>query len=116
MVLALALHREFALADAAAAADRADPARRDPGARRAGRYAAALESELWALHEAGISALRSHCENHRLSRAHGALAREHGAVTAQLLEDPLTGLPNRRALDLRLAEATSEATSRARSR
>ncbi len=74
-----------------------------------GRYAAALEGELWALHEAGISALRSHCENHRLSRAHGALTREHGAVTAQLLEDPLTGLPNRRALDLRLAEATSEA-------
>jgi diguanylate cyclase (GGDEF)-like protein len=60
------------------------------------------------LHEAGISALRSHCANHRLSREHGALAREHGAVTAQLLEDPLTGLPNRRALDLRLAEATSE--------
>ena len=108
VVLALALHREIALVDAA----RPGPtgAAAAPAARDAlGRYAAALESELWTLHEAGISALRSHCENHRLSRAHGALAREHGAVTAQLLEDPLTGLPNRRALDLRLVEATSEA-------
>ena len=108
-VLALALHREAALVDAARQRG-ADPAATGPGTGAAlGRYAAALESELWALHEAGISALRSHCENHRLSRAHGALTREHGAVTAQLLEDPLTGLPNRRALDLRLVEATGEA-------
>ncbi len=108
VALTLALHREFALADAAVQ-HAADPTGPRPGGDALGRYAAALEAELWALHEAGISALRSHCENHRLSREHGALAREHGAVTAQLLEDPLTGLPNRRALDLRLAEATSEA-------
>jgi diguanylate cyclase (GGDEF)-like protein len=107
-VLALALHREFALVDADArrAAEQAGSAADGDDALQ--RYAAALEGELWAQHEAGISALRSHCENHRLSRAHGALAREHGAVTAQLLQDPLTGLPNRRALDLRLAEAISE--------
>jgi diguanylate cyclase (GGDEF)-like protein len=105
VVLALALHREIASVDAAR------PGVGAPAARGGalGRYAAALEGELWALHEAGISALRSHCENHRLTRAHGALTREHGAVTAQLLEDPLTGLPNRRALDLRLVEATGEA-------
>jgi len=107
VALTLALHREFALADGAVQ-HAADPTGPRPGGDALGRYAAALEAELWALHEAGISALRSHCVNHRLSREHGALAREHGAVTAQLLEDPLTGLPNRRALDLRLAEATSE--------
>ena len=109
VALRLALHREFALADAAVrrAAEPAGPAAR--GADALGRYTTALEGELWALREAGISALRSHCENHRLTRAHGALAREHGAVTAQLLEDPLTGLPNRRALDLRMAEATTQA-------
>jgi diguanylate cyclase (GGDEF)-like protein len=106
-VLALALHREAALVDAARQRGAA-PAATGTAGGALGRYAAALESELWALHEAGISALRSHCENHRLSRAHGALTREHGAVTAQLLEDPLTGLPNRRALDLRLVEATGE--------
>jgi diguanylate cyclase (GGDEF)-like protein len=108
VALTLALHREFALADGAVQ-HAADPTGPRPGGDALGRYGAALEAELWALHEAGISALRSHCENHRLSREHGALTREHGAVTAQLLEDPLTGLPNRRALDLRLAEATSEA-------
>ncbi len=110
VVLALALHREFARADAATRRTAQIPAQRDPGHDALARYAGALESELAAQHEARISALRSHCENHRLSRAHGVLAREHGAVSAQLLLDPLTGLLNRRALDLRLAEATSESS------
>jgi diguanylate cyclase (GGDEF)-like protein len=35
----------------------------------------------------------------------------HGAVAAQALQDPLTGLPNRRALDLRLREATTSGGS-----
>lgn len=96
-VLALALHREFAHAEATARGDLA----RSPGLER---YAAALEDELWALREARLLALRSHSEHHRLSR-------EHGAVTAQALQDPLTGLPNRRALDLRLAEETSTPAS-----
>src|SRR5690606_40572864 len=64
-------------------------------------YASALENELWALREARHTALRSHAEQHRL-------AREHGAAAAQALQDPLTGLPNRRALDLRLAEAVAD--------
>jgi diguanylate cyclase (GGDEF)-like protein len=92
-VLTLALHREVAHVDeiAGAAAGRSDALQ---------HYAAALESELWALREARQAALRSHTEHHRL-------AREHGAVAAQALQDPLTGLPNRRALDVRLSEATS---------
>ncbi len=108
-VLVLALHREFSQAEAAAAtaAGAGRPAR-DTDA--LSRYAAALEGELRTLQEAAISALRSHRENHRLSREHGVLTLKHGAVTAQLMEDPLTGLPNRRALDLQLAAATSEAS------
>jgi diguanylate cyclase (GGDEF)-like protein len=92
-VLSLALHREFAKMDGLA---HGAPRRPDALA----RYADALESELWALREARLTALRSHSEHHRL-------AREHGAVAAQALQDPLTGLPNRRALDLRLAEAVT---------
>ncbi|MCX6463023.1 MAG: GGDEF domain-containing protein [Pseudonocardiales bacterium] len=92
-VLALALHREFARAEAAARGD----VTRTPAL---DRYAAALEDELWALREARLLALRSHSEHHRLSRV-------HGAVAAQAMEDPLTGLPNRRALDLHLAEELS---------
>jgi diguanylate cyclase (GGDEF)-like protein len=92
-VLCLALHREFAKMDGLA---HGAPRRPDALA----RYAEALESELWALREARLTALRSHSEHHRL-------AREHGAVAAQALQDPLTGLPNRRALDLRLAEAVT---------
>jgi len=92
-VLSLALHREFAKMDGLA---HGAPRRPDALA----RYAEALESELWALREARLTALRSHSEHHRI-------AREHGAVAAQALQDPLTGLPNRRALDLRLAEAVT---------
>ena len=67
------------------------------------RYSAALEEELWALRESRLTALRSHSEHHRL-------VREHGAVAAQALQDPLTGLPNRRALDLRLRETSTSAS------
>jgi len=92
-VLALALHREVARVDHIARGSASQSAALQ-------YYAVALESELWALREARHTALRSHSEHHRL-------AREHGAVAAQALQDPLTGLPNRRALDMRLAEATS---------
>ncbi|MBV8933984.1 MAG: GGDEF domain-containing protein, partial [Kutzneria sp.] len=35
-------------------------------------------------------------------REHERLSREHGAISQQAMQDPLTGLPNRRALDERL--------------
>ncbi|MFC5235858.1 GGDEF domain-containing protein [Pseudonocardia zijingensis] len=91
-VLTLALHREVARVE--------HIARGGTPSEALELYAAALESELWALREARHTALRSHSEHHRL-------AREHGAVAAQALQDPLTGLPNRRALDMRLAEVSS---------
>lgn len=59
-------------------------------------YTAELEAELWSMHQARELSLRS-----RL--AHERLRREHRAVAAQALADPLTGLPNRRALDEVLA-------------
>lgn len=37
-------------------------------------------------------------------REHERLSRRHGTIQRQALQDPLTGLPNRRALDERLAE------------
>jgi diguanylate cyclase (GGDEF)-like protein len=88
--LAISLHRELSRIESG---DRSDAL---------SRYSAALEEELWALRESRLTALRSHSEHHRL-------VREHGAVAAQALQDPLTGLPNRRALDLRLHEISTSA-------
>jgi diguanylate cyclase (GGDEF)-like protein len=96
-VLALALHREYARIDGIARGLPQLP-------EAVTRYTAALEEELWALREARLTALRSHSEHHRLSL-------QHGAVVAEALQDPLTGLPNRRALDVRLAEATASAAA-----
>jgi diguanylate cyclase (GGDEF)-like protein len=84
--LALALHREHAQLTALAGGERSEAT---------ARYAAALEAELWAKDQGGLAALRGYRENHRLARA-------HGTVTEQALQDPLTGLPNRRALDAAL--------------
>jgi diguanylate cyclase (GGDEF)-like protein len=84
--LSLALHREYAQLVALAG-----------GARSVAtdQYAAALEAELWAQDEARLAALRGYREHHRLARA-------HGTVAEQAMQDPLTGLPNRRALDAAL--------------
>ena len=90
--LAISLHRELSRIESGTA--RSDALL---------RYSAALEEELWALRESRLTALRSHSEHHRL-------VREHGAVAAQALQDPLTGLPNRRALDLRLREISTSAS------
>jgi diguanylate cyclase (GGDEF)-like protein len=59
-------------------------------------YVNAMDAELWALWVA-----RSHDLGARLDRER--LRRKHGPITA-LAEDPLTGLPNRRALDQLLTE------------
>ncbi|WP_433268296.1 GGDEF domain-containing protein [Actinosynnema sp. CS-041913] len=58
-------------------------------------YANALEVELWQMQEARTATLVTRRDHERLTRAHGAIAQ-------QALQDPLTGLPNRRALDDRL--------------
>ncbi len=55
-------------------------------------YATALEAEMWSLRQARIAAMRIQAEHLRL-------AREHDVATEQALSDPLTGLPNRRAMD-----------------
>ncbi|HEX6347709.1 GGDEF domain-containing protein [Umezawaea sp.] len=59
-------------------------------------YATALEVELWQMQEARTSTLITRRDHERLTRAHGAIAQ-------QALQDPLTGLPNRRALDEKMA-------------
>lgn len=56
------------------------------------RYALALERELWSLRDTRLATLQTRLDHERLSR-------KHGAITQQALQDPLTGLPNRRALD-----------------
>jgi diguanylate cyclase (GGDEF)-like protein len=76
-----------------------------PATRPIRDYAAALEAEMWSLREARIAAMCSQAEHLRL-------AREHGTITAQALSDPLTGLPNRRALDQQLRQSLSSATGR----
>ncbi len=70
-----------------------------------GDYTADLESELWALHQARVLSLRTRM-------AHDRLRREHGQVAALALSDPLTGLPNRRALDRALDDALAAAAAR----
>ncbi|MGH3794625.1 MAG: GGDEF domain-containing protein [Pseudonocardiaceae bacterium] len=54
-------------------------------------YLAKVESELWALRRARAEALVSRLANERLRR-------EHGRLSAQASQDPLTGLANRRAM------------------
>lgn len=87
--LRISLVREYA--------DLTEPA--DSGGSGTGRaledYAAELEDELWEMRRTRISTLDTRLE-------HSKLARAHGAITRQALQDPLTGLPNRRALDGRL--------------
>ncbi|ACU34621.1 diguanylate cyclase [Actinosynnema mirum DSM 43827] len=66
-------------------------------------YASALEVELWLMQEARTATLITRRDHERLTRAHGAIAQ-------QAMQDPLTGLPNRRALDERLAALVAAQT------
>jgi diguanylate cyclase (GGDEF)-like protein len=68
-------------------------------------YADALEAELWALREARVATLEAR-------REHERLARQHGAITRQAKQDPLTGLANRRELDERLEALISTPAAR----
>jgi diguanylate cyclase len=65
-------------------------------------YVTVLESELWTQWKARGRDLRARLEHERLRRA-------HGPIRALAAEDPLTGLPNRRALDELLAELAAAA-------
>ncbi|MPY78009.1 MAG: diguanylate cyclase [Actinophytocola sp.] len=67
-------------------------------------YTLALEQELWDMRESRAAALQTRRKHERLSAEHGAIA----AQAAQALQDPLTGLPNRRALDERLRTLSSD--------
>ena len=85
--LRLCLIREFARLSGPEGGERTTTALAD--------YATELESQLWDMRESRIATLNTRREHERLTRMHGAIAR-------QALQDPLTGLPNRRALDERL--------------
>ncbi len=65
-------------------------------------YIHQLELELWQLRETRMVTLNTR-------REHERLAREHGAVSAQAMQDPLTELPNRRALTERLLAMSDDA-------
>ncbi|TVT37425.1 GGDEF domain-containing protein [Amycolatopsis rhizosphaerae] len=67
-------------------------------------YANALEAELWSLRESQIATLHTRREHERLSA-------QHGAISQQALQDPLTGLPNRRALDEHLRTLSASTTA-----
>jgi diguanylate cyclase (GGDEF)-like protein len=64
-------------------------------------YALELETELWTMRQARLSTLVTRLENSRLNH-------KHDAITRQALQDPLTGLSNRRALDDRLETLLNE--------
>jgi diguanylate cyclase (GGDEF)-like protein len=64
------------------------------------RYVESLEAGLLSLQRARLSALRGRVEHAKLRRQHRVLAR-------QALQDPLTGLPNRRALEEQLTALTT---------
>lgn len=85
--LRLCLMREFARLSG--------PEHTEVGANALEQYATELEHEMWSMGESKVTSLQTRREHERLSR-------EHGAISQQALQDPLTGLPNRRALDERL--------------
>lgn len=67
-------------------------------------YVTALEAELWSMRESQIATLNTRREHERLSA-------QHGAISQQALQDPLTGLPNRRALDEHLRSLSAKTTA-----
>jgi diguanylate cyclase (GGDEF)-like protein len=58
-------------------------------------YINELESALWTTQDSRRGTLATR-------REHARLTKTHGAIAAQAMQDPLTGLPNRRALDEQL--------------
>lgn len=83
---------------------RLDHDNNDESVRSLVEYATSLETEMWTMRESQLATLDTRREHERLSA-------QHGAISQQALQDPLTGLPNRRALDehLRTLSATTTA-------
>ncbi|NHD16799.1 MULTISPECIES: GGDEF domain-containing protein [unclassified Actinopolyspora] len=67
-------------------------------------YAQELESELWTMRASRSATLMARLDRQRLNR-------QHHAITRQAMHDPLTGLPNRRALDAKLESLLREPAS-----
>ncbi|HKS47880.1 MAG TPA: GGDEF domain-containing protein [Amycolatopsis sp.] len=76
----------------------------DESIRSLREYTRALEAELWSMRESQIATLDTRREHERLSA-------QHGAISQQALQDPLTGLPNRRALDEHLRSLSAMSTA-----
>jgi diguanylate cyclase (GGDEF)-like protein len=86
--LRLALARQLALLR--------EPAEQ-PAAMAWRRYATELEAVMTSMQRTRMTSLRARID-------HAKLRRQHGTLTRQALQDPLTGLSNRRALEQRLQE------------
>ncbi|HEY0804017.1 MAG TPA: GGDEF domain-containing protein, partial [Pseudonocardiaceae bacterium] len=86
-VLKLSLAREFARLSGPDGGEMTITALED--------YVAELESALWTTQDSRQATLTTRREHVRLTKTHGAIA-------AQAMQDQLTGLPNRRALDEQL--------------
>jgi diguanylate cyclase (GGDEF)-like protein len=86
-VLKLSLAREFAQLSGPDGGEMTITALED--------YVNELESALWTTQDSRRGTLATRREHTRLTKT-------HGAVAAQAMQDPLTGLPNRRALDEQL--------------
>ena len=86
-VLKLSLAREFARLSGPDGGEMTITALED--------YVAELEAALWTTQDSRQATLATRREHTRLTKT-------HGAVAAQAMQDPLTGLANRRALDQQL--------------
>ncbi|SDN11873.1 GGDEF domain-containing protein [Allokutzneria albata] len=70
----------------------------DPADNPVYQHAIAMEEHLWGVRQSVIDTIRARVEHERLARV-------HGTVTRQALQDPLTGLANRRGLAERMRAA-----------
>jgi diguanylate cyclase (GGDEF)-like protein len=96
-VLKLSLNREFARLSGPDGGEMTITALED--------YLHELEAALWTTQDSRQATLATR-------REHARLTKTHGTVAAQAMQDPLTGLPNRRALDTQLSLLMSAGSGR----